>query len=127
MSSDLMHDPEMDREKLRLLLRHEAFLYATPSQPIRTFHGQAASWLFYSPNITLTHEGATLAARVLLERLKSFEATQIATLGYTAVPLLAACVLLGNGKYSGIFIRDSPKAYGTCGQIEGPVDRTRSV
>jgi AMMECR1 domain-containing protein len=45
----------------------------------------------------------------------------------SALPLLGACVAAGGGRYTGLAVRRERKAYGSCRQIDGPVDRARSV
>src|SRR5205085_13018 len=92
------------REALRQMLAQHAFLDAAPDQPLRSRDGSPGATIFYSWQVTLTAEGATLAARCLLERLQGFESTQLATLGATAVPLLTACILLGAPRYTGLFL-----------------------
>ncbi|MFL6260773.1 MAG: AMMECR1 domain-containing protein [Thermoanaerobaculia bacterium] len=89
--------------------------------------GSSAPWMFYSWGISLTARGAQLAAACFLERLRGFESTQIATFGYTGMPLLSACVLLGGGRYEGLCIREKRKGYGSCRHIEGNIDRSRPV
>lgn len=115
------------REELRLLLRERAILYEGPDQPVRGRDGVSAPWMFYSWGISLTAHGARLAAECFLDRLRGFESTQIATFGYTGMPLLSACVLLGGGRYTGLCIREKRKEYGSCRHIEGNIDRTRPV
>lgn len=114
-------------EELRLLLKEKAILYADRYQPIKGRGGEAAPWMFYSWSATLTHQGARLAALCLLEKLGSFKATQLATFGYTGMPLVCACVLLGEGKYTGISVREARKAYGSSRRIEGNFDRNKPV
>ena len=71
--------------------------------------------------------GQRLAARCLLDRLKGFGAAQLATYGTTGIPLLTSCILLGEGKYTGICVREKPKGNALGRQIEGPADRGRPV
>src|SRR5689334_23836623 len=52
-----------------------------------------------TPSVSLTGPGLRLAGEVLLERLASFASTQLAAYGHTAQPLMAACLLLGDGRY----------------------------
>ncbi len=120
--------PELDvREQLRRLLRDSAILYSTDEQPIRHRNGQVAPWAFYSWHATLTSEGLRLAAENLLERLHTYRSTQLVSYGYTAAPLLSACVLLGKGRYTGASIRERRKPYLSCRRIEGPFDKNRPV
>src|SRR5919199_3502824 len=108
------------RADLLRLLRSEGILSAQPGRPVVDRRGDPAPWMFYSWNVTLTAPGAQLAARCVLDTLTTFQSTQLATYGYTAVPLLSACVLMGGGRYTGLCIRESPKGYGSGRQIEGP-------
>jgi orotate phosphoribosyltransferase/AMMECR1 domain-containing protein len=111
-----------DRAALAALLREQGFLVASADQPLRRPDGSLAPWALYSWNVSLTAEGLRLAAACLLERLAGFRATQIASIGYTGLPLLAACVLMGQGRYRGLAIRERPKAYLSGRQMEGPFD-----
>jgi AMMECR1 domain-containing protein len=83
--------------------------------------------MLYSWNLSLTADGNALAARCLLDRLNGFKATQLATYGTTGIPLMVACILLGNGKYTGICLREQPKGSKGGRQIEGPADPSRPV
>ncbi len=113
------------REALRQVLKTSGILYSTPSQPIRHRNGDISPWAFYSWNASLTSEGLRLAALVILDRLRSYEATQLVSFGYTAMPLLSAVVLLGEGRYTGAAIREKRKTYLSCRRIEGPFDPSR--
>ncbi|MBI3928083.1 MAG: AMMECR1 domain-containing protein [Armatimonadetes bacterium] len=114
-------------EELRLLLKEQAILPASPGQPVRLRDGSSAPWIFYSWDTTFTEPGARLAGLCLLERLGGFESTQLAGYGYTAMPLVSACVMLGGGRYHGLCVRDARKTHGTCRRIDGPADRNRPV
>src|SRR5262245_40795873 len=115
------------REALRRLLQAQAILRATATQPIKDRGGFHVPWLFYSWNVSLSGEGARLAVLVMLDRLQRFRSTQLATYGFTGMPILSSCILLGGGRYSGICIREERKAYGSCRRIEGSLDRSRPV
>src|SRR5262245_26491060 len=116
-----------DIDQLRELVRQNGFLVPNDNQPAELPDGGRASWVLYVWNFTLTAEGLELAARCLLERLRDFSSTQLATNGYAAVPLLAACLLQGNGRYVGLCVREDRKAHGTKRKIDGPGDKTKSV
>src|SRR5271168_1183484 len=116
-----------NHEALRAHLRERGILYASATQPIRHQDGAPAAWAFYSWNATLTSEGLRLAALCILERLRGFRATQLATIGYTGMPLLSACVLLGEGRYTGLCIRERRKTYVSCRRVEGPLDKSAPV
>jgi orotate phosphoribosyltransferase len=114
-------------DDLRERLATDGILRASRDQPIRHLSGVPAPWAFYSWGVTLTGLGLRLAARALLERLESFQSTQLAAYGHTAQPLLGACVLLGGDRYTGLSIRKEPKKGVTGRQIDGPLDRARPV
>ncbi len=115
------------RARLRQLLRSGGILWSSGSEVIRGRDGTPAPWAFYSWGVSLTAEGLRLSAACLLDKLATFELTQLASIGYTGLPLLAACVLLGEGRYSGLCVRDRRKAYLSGRQIEGNFDRSRPV
>src|SRR5450631_770959 len=112
-------DPAEAREEFRCLLQSDAFLRAGPGQPLRNGAGDNVDWMFYNWQVTLTERGAALAAFCVLEQLKGFRSTQLATYGYTGMPIISACVLLGGGKYTGLCIREVRKGYGSMRRIEG--------
>jgi AMMECR1 domain-containing protein/orotate phosphoribosyltransferase len=115
------------RSELQDLLRREAILYSTPSAPITHRTGEVSAWAFYSWGISLSENGLRLAAREILRALQSFGSTQLASYGYTGLPLLSACVLEGGGRYSGLSIREKRKAYLTNRRVDGVIDRSRPV
>ncbi|WP_266168545.1 hypothetical protein [Dyella subtropica] len=117
----------LSRDALALYLREHGILYASASQQIRHRDGSPAPWAFYSWDTTLTSEGLRLAASCILERLQGYRATQLATIGYTGMPLLSACVLLGAGRYTGLCIRERRKTYVSCRRVEGPFDKSKPV
>jgi orotate phosphoribosyltransferase/AMMECR1 domain-containing protein len=122
MRSDSVH-----LAKLRDLLASDGILQATTAEPVLGRDGSRAPWMFYSWNVTLTAEGLRLAASCLLERLASFRSTQLAAHGMTGLPLLSACVEMGEGKYTGAAIRQQRKAYLSRRLVEGPLDPSRSI
>ena len=75
----------------------------------------------------MTAEGATLIAHCLLEQLRHFKSTQLASYGLTSIPLVSACVTLSQGKYRGLSMRVQREAHGTCRQIEGFGDKSEPV
>ena len=105
----------------------DGVLHAGPEQPIRGRDGRHASWMFYSWNCSLTGRGAELAGRLILDKLKSFDSRQLATFGYTGVPLMAAAILQGDDRYTGLVIREARKVHGASRQIDGPADKSRPV
>src|ERR1051326_8917394 len=107
------------RSELCELLKHKTILYSTPTQPITHRDGKIAPWAFYSWHITLTERGLRLAAKELIAGLRTFQSTQLASYGYTGLPLLSACVLEGGGRYTGLSIREKRKAYLTNRRIDG--------
>jgi len=115
------------RKELQELLRRQAILYSTLSAPITHRNGAISPWAFYSWGISLTSGGLKLAAKNLLAALETFNTTQLASYGYTGLPLLSACILESGGKYSGLSIREKRKEHLTNRRIDGNIDRTRSV
>jgi orotate phosphoribosyltransferase/AMMECR1 domain-containing protein len=116
-----------DREALRRLLIERAFLQSSHHQPLLDRHGRTIPWMYYGGELCLSADGLKLMASAVADLLKSFSATQIATYGQSAVPILAACVAQGSGRFSGLVIRKERKDYGACRQIDGPLDRARRV
>jgi orotate phosphoribosyltransferase/AMMECR1 domain-containing protein len=116
-----------NQQALTAHLRERGILHASATQPIRQRDGTPAPWAFYSWNVTLSSEGLRLAALCILERLQGFRATQLATIGYTGMPLLSACVLLGEGRYTGLCIREQRKISVSCRRVEGLFDKTKPV
>ncbi len=123
----LGQDATRDREELRRLLLSDGMLRSDAEQPIRGRNGLRVPWMFYSWNCSLTGSGAALMGRCFLDRLQSYRSTQLASYGYTGVPLLMSCVLAGDGKYTGLVVREARKAYGSSRQIEGPADKSKPV
>jgi len=115
------------RERLRQLLAEKAFVTSADGRELRDRSGASVPWLYYGGEVILSAEGASLMASVVLERLVTFEATQIATCGVSAIPLLATCVAFGSGRYSGLVVRKELKRHGVARRIDGPVDRSRPV
>ena len=127
----MVRDPPPARAELRAelqeLLRRQAILFSTPAAPITHRTGEVSDWAFYSWGITLTPRGLRLAARSILDALGSFGSTQLASYGYTGLPLLAACILEGGGAYTGLSVREKRKPHLTNRRIDGNVDHTRPV
>jgi orotate phosphoribosyltransferase/AMMECR1 domain-containing protein len=115
------------RQELQALLRQQAILYSTLSAPITHRTGEIAEWAFYSWGITLTEHGLRLAARAILDALHSFGSTQLASRGYTGLPLMSACILEGGGEYTGLSIRERRKAHLTNRRVDGVIDRNKPV
>jgi hypothetical protein len=59
--------------------------------------------------------------------LRTFGSTQLASYGYTGLPLLSACLLEGGGKYTGLSIREKRKTHLTNRRVDGVIDRTQPV
>ena len=115
------------RSELLDLLHRKAILHGTPAAPITHRDGQVSPWAFYSWNISMTAGGLSLAARAILDALQSFGTTQLASYGYTGLPLLSACLLEGRGRYTGLSIREKRKTHLTNRRVDGVVDRSRPV
>lgn len=120
-------DKTTDRETLRRLLTEKAFVTAADGRVLRDRSGSHVPWLYYGGEVSLTAEGARLMASVVLERLDTFAATQLATYGLSAIPLLATCIAQGDSRYSGLIVRKETKDHGFVRRIDGPVDSTRPV
>src|SRR4051812_27194320 len=112
-----------DRDELLALMRKEAILHESPTQPVLSRDGSTARWILNSLQVTMTARGAELAGRCILELLKGFEGRQLATLGLTAVPILNACIAQSGGRYHGLLVRKERKQHGSLKLIEGPIDR----
>ncbi|HEV7876592.1 AMMECR1 domain-containing protein [Bradyrhizobium sp.] len=112
-----------DRDELLGMMRKDAILYESPTQPILSRDGSTARWMLNSLQVTLTPRGAELAGRCVLELLKRFEGRQIATLGLTAVPILNSVIMQSGGRYHGLLVRQQRKKHGSLKLIEGPIDK----
>jgi orotate phosphoribosyltransferase/AMMECR1 domain-containing protein len=124
-SESLAHLPasfHADREELLRLMRKEAILYRSDTQPILSRDGSSARWMLNSLQVTMTPRGTELAGRCVLHLLRRFEGRQIATLGLTAVPILNSAIMQSNGDYHGLLIRHERKKHGSLKLIEGPID-----
>jgi orotate phosphoribosyltransferase/AMMECR1 domain-containing protein len=113
------------RRELQALLATDGFLDRRDGHVLRNPDGQSMPWMFYGPAVTLSHRGARLAAAVMLDELAGFSGTQLATYGTSAIPLVAACVTQGDGRFSGLVVRKQVKPYGAARKVDGPLDRTR--
>jgi orotate phosphoribosyltransferase len=113
-----------EREELLGILRKEAILYRSDTQPILSRDGTSARWMLNSLAVTLTPRGTELAGRCVLHLLKRFEGRQIATLGLTAVPILNSVLLQSKGAYHGLLVRHERKKHGSLKLVEGPIDRS---
>ena len=83
--------------------------------------------MLYTYPITLTASGGRIVAEHLLPVLRTFSARQLVSVGYTAIPVLAATVKHSAGEFVGACIRETRKAYGSGRRIEGALDRSRPV
>jgi hypothetical protein len=63
-----------DRAQLLEIMRREAILYRSPTQPILSRDGTSAKWMLNSLQVTLTAKGAELAGRCVLELSKDSKA-----------------------------------------------------
>ena len=111
-----------ERAELLDLMRRDAILHASPTQPVLSRDGTSARWMLNSLAVTLTPRGAELAGRCVLELLKRFEGRQIATIGLTAAPILNSCILQSGGRHHGLLVRPERKKHGSLKLIEGPID-----
>lgn len=108
------------RELIDLLVR-DAILWRTPAQPVVARDGTSARWMLDSLSVTLQGRGAQLAADCVLDLLKRFEGTQLATFGLTAVPLLQSVIVRSHYRYSGLLVRKDVKQHGSLRRIEGKI------
>jgi orotate phosphoribosyltransferase/AMMECR1 domain-containing protein len=130
LSSTLATLPEefqSARSELITLLRRDAILHRSPTQPVLSRDGSSARWMLDSLAVTLSPRGAELAGHCLLELLQRFDGRQIATYGLTAVPLLQTCILQSGGRYRGLLVRKERKEHGSLKLIEGQVDPDEPV
>lgn len=116
-----------ERQELADLIVSAGIVKSSAEEVVVDRDGRRTPWGLYTPNVSLTHRGMLLAGRALLAQLTTFHSTQLASFGFTAMPLLSACVLLGDGRYSGLSIRDKPKPYLTRRRVDGPADSSRPV
>src|SRR5262249_40002306 len=96
------------RAELIEMLRRQAILYRSETQPVLSRDGTSARWMLDSLAVTLSTRGAQLAGRCMLELLKRFDGRQIATYGLTGVPILQSC-LLQDDRYRGLLVRKERK------------------
>jgi orotate phosphoribosyltransferase len=121
---DLSHEELLE---LVNLIRTDGVVHSRGETVVVDRLGVRRPWGLYTPAVTLTSRGVSLAARALLAKVTTFRSTQIAGSGFTSIPLLSACVLLGHGRYTGLIIRDRPKSYLTRRRIDGPWDLSDPV
>ncbi|HEX3471415.1 MAG TPA: AMMECR1 domain-containing protein, partial [Silvibacterium sp.] len=115
-----------ERERLRRLLVEKGFLTASHTARLFSRSGRSMSWMLYTPAITMTSEGSWLAGRCLLRRLEQFKGSQLATYGYTGLPLMIASLTLANGRYRGLVVGDKPNS-DEHGVVEGDGSRPGPV
>lgn len=113
-------------EKLRKLIRETALVRLDTGNPVLGPDGTNKRWTFDSWSFSMSAVGATLSTQCILQLLKTFKATQLATLGLSGVPFVTGCILSGDGKYSGLCIRNKTEIHGKR-QIEGQGDKSLPV
>ena len=118
--------PDSARAELIEILRRQAILYRSETQPVLSRDGTSARWMLDSLAVTLSPRGAQLAGRCVLELLKRFDGRQIATYGLTGVPILQSCILQ-DSRYRGLLVRKERKQHGSLKLIEGPLDPSEPV
>jgi orotate phosphoribosyltransferase/AMMECR1 domain-containing protein len=116
-----------ERTELLDLLLKDGILRRGETQPVCSRDGTSARWMLDSLPVTLTPQGAHLAGRLLLEKLKSFDGRQLATYGLTAVPILQSAILQSGGTYHGLLVRKERKPHGSQKLIEGQIDPDEPV
>ena len=83
--------------------------FSTPKHKLLGRDGREIKGLCYSWIASLDSQGLRLATRFLLGRLSQFRSTQLASYGFTGLPLLTSWILLGDGRFSGLAIRGHGK------------------
>jgi len=112
---------------LARLVHDRGILWSRPGSPVLGRDGVHADWMLYTYPLTLSADGGAAAAAAMLPVLRTFAARQLVSVGYTAIPLVADCVLHGGGEFVGGCIRETRKAYGSGRRVEGELDRSRPV
>ena len=115
------------RAELLTAIRRDGILYTDETTHIVGRAGERGSWMLYCWPLTTTVWGSALIGDVLLDALAGYEATQVAAYGFGAMPLMSACVLRGEGRYTGLCVRPEAKKYGTQRRIDGVGDKSRKV
>ncbi len=118
--------PDLARAELIEMLRRQAILYRSETQPVLSRDGTSARWMLDSLSVTLSPRGAQLAGACVLDLLKRFDGRQIATYGLTGVPILQSCILQ-DSRYRGLLVRKERKQHGSLKLIEGPLDPSEPV
>lgn len=117
-----------DQQKLLDLILQQGIHYSTPENKVVARDGETElSWVMNFLGVSLHQEGLILAARQMLQLLERFEGKQLSTIGTAAVPLMTACILLSNGKYTALMVRPNRKAYGTAKLVDGNIDLNEPV
>ncbi len=109
------------------MLREQGILRSTSDNPVMLPDKRVAPWMLYTWGVTMTTEGMRLVGECMLERLRTFEARQLAAHGYTSVPILTATMMMSEGHYTGLFVREKRKSYGSMRRIDGNLDRNQPV
>src|ERR1700749_2692271 len=104
------------------LIRDKGVLWSTPGRPITGRDGSRADWMLYTYPVTLSTRGSELVADGLLPVLRTFASRQLVSVGYTAIPVMAACVMRSGGEFGGACIREVQKSYGSGRRIEGSLN-----
>ncbi len=83
--------------------------------------------MLYLWPLTMSATGLEELTREMLRLVEPFEATQLAANGFGAVPLVAAMVQAGGGRYTGLVVRPEAKGHGAVRRIDGAGDRAHKV
>jgi orotate phosphoribosyltransferase/AMMECR1 domain-containing protein len=105
----------------------DGLLYRSASQPIVLYDGSQARWMLDSLGVSMSTQGAELAAACLLDKLALFEGRQLATYGTIGIPLMQSCITASKGKYWGLLVRKERKKHGSLKLIEGKIDPLEPV
>jgi orotate phosphoribosyltransferase len=105
----------------------DGLLFRSATQPIVVPDGSQPRWMLDSLGVSMSTEGARLAAACLLEKLKRFEGRQLATYGTIGIPLMQSCITASNGRHWGLLVRKERKGHGSLKLIEGKIDPLEPV
>ncbi|MCL6106632.1 MAG: orotate phosphoribosyltransferase [Actinobacteria bacterium] len=106
-------------ERLRALLLEKAYL----TGDFVLTSGKHSRHYFDCKRVTLDPEGLSIAAELIIEKMKAAEITAIGGLAIGADPIVAGTVAASwrmGYPISGVIVRKEPKSHGTSRWIEGP-------
>jgi orotate phosphoribosyltransferase len=107
-----------ERDRLLELLKTKAL----ELRQVTLSSGQTSNYYIDCKRVTLSSEGAYLAARIFLDMIEP-EAEAVGGLTLGADPLVASIVALSHidgRNLQGLIVRKEPKKHGTMSYVEGP-------